>query len=111
EKTGGRAEPEAAGQAAGPAHGKPGLVAFTGTGPGDPCLLTLRAADLLGQADLVIGSAELTRRVAHLLPEGATVIDADQPGPDPATLIAAAQAGQLGSRLCPRDPPLVRPAA
>ena len=32
------------------ARPRPGLVAFTGTGPGDTGLLTLRAADLLGQA-------------------------------------------------------------
>ena len=103
--------PEAAGLAAGTSRAKPGLVAFTGTGPGDPGLLTLRAADLLGEADLVIGSGELTRRVAHLLPERATVIDADQEGPDPATLIVAAQEGQLVIRLCPGDPLLFGPAA
>jgi uroporphyrinogen III methyltransferase / synthase len=111
QKTEDRAAPEAAGRAAGPAQAKPGLVAFTGTGPGDPGLLTLRAADLLGQADLVIGSAELTHRVAHLLPERATVIDADQARPDPARLIAAAQEGQLVIRLCPGDPLLFGPAA
>src|SRR5260370_4948262 len=70
---------------AGPAAGaapppRPGLVAFTGTGPGDTGLLTLRAAELLGQAGLVVGSAELTRRVAHLVPEAATVIEAGQDG-------------------------------
>jgi uroporphyrinogen III methyltransferase / synthase len=111
QKTEDRAAPDAPGQAAGPAQAKPGLVAFTGTGPGDPGLITLRAADLLGRADLVIGSADLTRRVADLLPEGATVIDADQAGPDPAKLIVAAQEGQLVIRLCPGDPLLFGPAA
>ena len=111
QKTEDRAAPDAPGQAAGPAQAKPGLVAFTGTGPGDPGLITLRAADLLGRADLVIGSADLTRRVAGLLPEGATVIDVDQAGPDPAKLIVAAQEGQLVIRLCPGDPLLFGPAA
>jgi len=97
--------------AAGTSQPKPGLVAFTGTGPGDTGLLTLRAAELLGQANLVIGGPDLTRRVAHLLPEAATVIDAGQAGADPATLIAAAQEGQLVIRLCPGDPLLFGEAA
>ena len=97
--------------AAGTSQPKPGLVAFTGTGPGDTGLLTLRAAELLGQANLVIGGPELTRRVAHLLPEAATVIDAGQAGADPATLITAAQEGQLVIRLCPGDPLLFGEAA
>ena len=105
-------DPAARATAAGHATpAKPGLVAFTGTGPGDTSLLTLRAAELLGQADLVIGSQELTSRVAHLLPEAATVVDAGQAGADPATLIAAAQEGQLVVRLCPGDPLLFGPAA
>src|SRR5580704_3071402 len=83
---------------------RPGLVAFTGTGPGDTGLLTLRAAELLGQAGLVVGSAELTRHVAHLVPEAATMIEAGQGGADAGTLISAAQAGQVVVRLCPGDP-------
>jgi uroporphyrinogen III methyltransferase/synthase len=79
-------------------------VAFTGTGPGDAGLLTLRAAELLGQADLVIGTADLNRRVAHLVPGPATVLEAGQPGTDTAALISAAQAGQIVVRLCPGDP-------
>ena len=37
--------------------GQPGLVAFVGTGPGSTELLTVRAAALLGHADLVVGRA------------------------------------------------------
>jgi uroporphyrinogen III methyltransferase / synthase len=86
------------------AQPRPGLVAFTGTGPGDTGLLTLRATELLGQADLVIGTAELNHRVAHLVPGPATVLEAGQPGTDTAALISAARAGQLVVRLCPGDP-------
>jgi uroporphyrinogen III methyltransferase/synthase len=93
-----------AGPAAAAAAPRPGLVAFTGTGPGDTGLLTLRAAELLGQAGLVVGSAELTRRVAHLVPGAATVIEAGQDGADAGTLISAARAGQVVVRLCPGDP-------
>ena len=83
---------------------RPGLVAFTGTGPGDTGLLTLRAAELLGQAGLVVGSAELNKRVAHLVPEAAAVLEAGQPGTDTAALIGAAQAGQVVVRLFSGDP-------
>jgi uroporphyrinogen III methyltransferase / synthase len=86
---------------------KPGLVAFVGTGPGDASLLTLRAAELIGQAGLIFGPAELTRRLAHLLPGGVPVTDAA----DPAVLISSARAGQLVVRLCPGDPLLFGHAA
>jgi uroporphyrinogen III methyltransferase / synthase len=90
---------------------KPGLVAFVGTGPGDASLLTLRASELLGQADLIVGGPELTRRLAHLLPGGVPVTDAAEVAADPGVLITAARAGQLVARLCPGDPLLFGQAA
>ena len=66
---------------------------------------------LLGQADLVVGSAELTGRVAHLLPEAAAVIETGQGGADARALISAVQAGQIVVRLCPGDPLLFGQAA
>jgi uroporphyrinogen III methyltransferase/synthase len=99
------------GQLADAAAARPGLVAFIGTGPGDTGLLTLRAAELLGQASLVIGSAELARRVAHLVPPAATVLEAGQAGTGTAALISAARAGQIVVRLCPGDPLLSGEAA
>jgi len=57
------------------APSRPGLLAFTGAGPGDAGLLTLRAAELIGQADMVVGSAQLTTRMAHLVPGAAAVIE------------------------------------
>ena len=93
------------------APSRPGLVAFTGTGPGDTGLLTLRAAELLGQADMVVGSTELIRRVAHLVPVTAAVIETGQDGADTSALISAVQAGQIVVRLCPGDPLLFGQAA
>jgi len=93
------------------APSRPGLIAFTGTGPGDTGLLTLRAAELIGQADMVVGSAQLIARVAHLTPEAAAVIEAGQEGADLPALISAVQAGQTVVRLCPGDPLLFGRAA
>jgi len=93
------------------APSRPGLVAFTGTGPGDTALLTLRAAELIGHADMVVGSAQLTSRVAHLVPGAAAVIEAGQDGADIPALISAVQAGQIVVRLCPGDPLLFGQAA
>jgi uroporphyrinogen III methyltransferase / synthase len=100
------------GQAAGTAApSRPGLLAFTGTGPGDAGLLTLRAAELIGQADTVVGSAQLTARVAHLVPGAAAVIETGQDGADIPALIGAVQAGRIVVRLCPGDPLLFGQAA
>jgi hypothetical protein len=69
-----------------------GLVAFIGTGPGDEGLLTLRAAELLAKADLVVGRPELTGPLAHRLRERAAVADAADSGTDQ----GAHQGGERG---------------
>src|SRR5581483_6411638 len=94
----------------------------------DERLLTLRAAQLLGQADLVISPRELRPRVRELIAPGAGVIVLAGAGPsadaaagaepglgtEPAAgpgsgaaapdLIGAAQSGQLVVRLYDGDP-------
>jgi uroporphyrinogen III methyltransferase/synthase len=68
-----------------------GFVSFVGSGPGDPELLTVRAADLLRDAEVVItevpSHAELVRTCLGL-PEPRTVVDEDgnevvEKGPGP----------------------------
>ncbi len=82
----------------------PGWVAFIGTGPGDPSLLTVRAHELLGQADLVVAEPWISEQLAPLLPADATIADAESLQADPKLLVKAAKAGQFVVRLYPGDP-------
>ena len=51
--------------------GDHGWVAFVGAGPGDENLLTVRAAELIGKADLVVAAPWIGERLSHLLQPGA----------------------------------------
>ncbi len=102
EKSAGTAEPKAAASAA--PRQAAGRIAFVGAGPGDEGLLTLRAAALLGQADLVIASPEIAGRLAHLIRPEATVADSGTLEPDLRLLVKAAKAGQLVVRMYGGDP-------
>ncbi len=82
----------------------PGWVAFVGAGPGDDGLLTVRAADLIGRADLIVAAPWVSERLTHLVKPGATVTDSDALQQDPKLLIKAAKAGQLAIRLYSGDP-------
>ena len=81
-----------------------GMVALVGVGPGDEGLLTLRAAALLWQADLVVAAPWVSERIAHLLRADATIIDSANLDTDPRMLVKAARSGQLVLRLFSGDP-------
>ncbi|HXP54593.1 MAG TPA: bifunctional uroporphyrinogen-III C-methyltransferase/uroporphyrinogen-III synthase [Streptosporangiaceae bacterium] len=95
-------------------------MALVGAGPGDERLLTLRAAQLLSQADLVISQHEPGPQVRELIGAEADVVvltgpppgadGAAEPAPPVAEpdLVAAAQSGQLVVRLYEGDPLLDR---
>jgi uroporphyrinogen III methyltransferase / synthase len=88
-----------------------GWVAFVGAGLGEESLLTVRAAALIGRADLVVASQWLGERLGHLLKPDATLADSDAQLQDPRLLIKAARAGQLAVRLLSGDPFLFGNAA
>ena len=92
---------------------RPGTVALVGAGPGDPGLLTLRGAQLLGEADVVLVDRLVDPAILEHVREGAEVIDVGKTswtGTAPrqeeinAQLVAHAQAGQRVVRLKGGDP-------
>src|SRR5258708_5880228 len=91
----------AAGHAAEKADGR---VAFVGAGPGDEGLLTVRAAELLARADLVVAGPELAARLGRLVRPEAATADTDALAQDPRLLVKAARAGQHVVRLFSGDP-------
>ncbi len=82
-----------------------GRIAIIGTGPGDPGLLTRRAAELIGGADYVIHDASVPADVLALVPTTAEISSAEgQPGDVAKLLISAARSGTSVLRLVVGDP-------
>ncbi len=89
-----------------------GTVALVGAGPGDPDLLTLKAARLIGEAEVIfadrlVGKAilELAGRDAHIVPVGKSKGEHSVPQDEiHARMIAAARAGRRVVRLKGGDP-------
>ena len=91
----------------------PGSVALVGAGPGDPGLLTVRAVQLLGEADVVLTDRLVSPEVLRHVREGAEVVDVGKtswtgtaPRQDEinAQLVAHAQRGRRVVRLKGGDP-------
>jgi uroporphyrin-III C-methyltransferase len=92
---------------------KPGTVALVGAGPGDPGLLTLKAAQLLGEADVVLVDRLVDPAVLAHVRDDAEVVDVGKTswtGTAPrqeeinAQLVAHARAGKRVVRLKGGDP-------
>ncbi|MEW2359734.1 uroporphyrinogen-III synthase [Spirillospora sp. NPDC029432] len=84
-----------------------GSVALVGMGPGDPGLLTLRAAGALGRADVVVVNREYcpAEILTHCRPDVEIV---DSAGGDPGKLtVRAAKSGKNVVRLFQGDPGLI----
>ncbi|GEL19992.1 bifunctional uroporphyrinogen-III C-methyltransferase/uroporphyrinogen-III synthase [Pseudonocardia asaccharolytica] len=83
----------------------PGRIAFVGSGPGDPGLLTVRARDVLAGAPLVVTDPDVPEAILALVAEGAEVRPAvGQPGDVARDLVSEATSGRPVARLVGGDP-------
>ena len=89
-----------------------GLVSFVGAGPGDPELLTLKARNLLHEADIVVHDQLVSPQVLELVRREAERVSAGKTGYGPswsqarinALLVCHARAGRHVARLKSGDP-------
>jgi uroporphyrin-III C-methyltransferase len=90
----------------------PGRVWLVGAGPGDPDLLTVRAARVIGAADVLLVDDLVDRRVLELAPPGARLLAVGKRGGCASTdqrfihavMIREARAGRRVVRLKGGDP-------
>src|SRR2546422_9773697 len=93
-----------------------GMVYLVGAGPGDPELLTLRGAELLRRADVVVYDALVNTDLLRLAPKSAEIIYGGKRGREHAIpqnelnqlLIAKAGAGKIVARRKGRHPYVFR---
>ena len=91
---------------------KPGEVALVGAGPGDASLLTLAAAKLIGDCDVIVFDALVSEEVLNMAAVGAELIEAGKRGGRPSanqkdiceTLITLAKENRRVVRLKGGDP-------
>ncbi|MEJ3652395.1 bifunctional uroporphyrinogen-III C-methyltransferase/uroporphyrinogen-III synthase [Actinomycetes bacterium KLBMP 9759] len=82
-----------------------GRVAFVGSGPGDPGLLTVRAREALAGAPLVVTDSDVPEAILALVAEGAEVRPAvGQPADVARDLVTEARGGRAVTRLVSGDP-------
>jgi precorrin-4/cobalt-precorrin-4 C11-methyltransferase len=84
-------------------------VYFIGAGPGDPELLTVKAARIIGQADLVLYAGSLVSpAIVALAKQGARVVDSAPLALDEthALLVETVRQGGLATRVHTGDPAL-----
>jgi uroporphyrinogen III methyltransferase/synthase len=83
----------------------PGRVAFVGSGPGDPGLLTVRAREALAGAPLVVTDSDVPDQILALAADGAEVRPAvGQPADVAKDLVTEARSGRSVTRLVSGDP-------
>jgi len=86
------------------ASGPAGQVALVGAGTGDPGLLAVRAAQLIGAAELLLVDARVDEALLSGVREGAEVVRTEPGEAQGAALVAASRDGRIAVRLLPGDP-------
>jgi len=82
-----------------------GRVAFVGSGPGDPGLLTLRARDALAAAPLVVTDPDVPEAILAMTADGAEVRPAvGEPADVAKEMVEQARSGRSVTRLVSGDP-------
>ena len=83
-----------------------GRVVFVGSGPGDPGLLTVRAAEVIAAADVVVHDTAVAEAVLAGVPESARVVQVTPKKADDAlkAAVEAAKGGSTVVRLVVGDP-------
>ena len=80
-----------------------GRIVFVGAGPGDPGLLTMRAAQALDAASLVVTDPDVPADIIALAGEAEVKPAVGEPAEVAKTLVAAARTGQSVVRLVAGD--------
>lgn len=88
-----------------------GRIALVGTGPGDEGLLTVRAAQLIAEADVVVASPDLVATLRGHMRDDVEIADPAELAGDARAIVKAAKAGHRVVSLYPGDPFLLSPAA
>ncbi|MFJ2028379.1 uroporphyrinogen-III synthase [Streptosporangium sp. NPDC087985] len=81
-----------------------GSVAFVGAGPGDEGLLTLRGAELLSRADVVVLNREAYGALLRHCREDVEIVDVAEEDAVSLKAVTAAKGGRDVVRLCAGDP-------
>ena len=82
-----------------------GMVYLVGAGPGEAGLLTLRGAELLARAEVVVYDGQINPELLRLAPKSAEIVKASVPASAlNQSLITAARAGKTVVRLMIGDP-------
>src|SRR6478609_10037209 len=80
-----------------------GRIAFVGAGPGDPGLLTMRAAEALAAASVVVTDPDVSPEVTALACQAEVRPAVGEPAEVAKTLVTAARTGQFVVRLVAGD--------